>query len=164
MVRSLAAIGAVVAVVVLLVPRPDVAVVQPVEVAVAARGAQPEASFDLVVPAVPQGWTATSVRFQRDSEDAVPTWHVGYLTAEEGYAALEVAAAATSAWVTDQTSDGERAERLEVGGQSWQVLRSDDPARTSLLLEQGDLTIVVTGSAVLDELVTLAEAALAARP
>lgn len=169
MLRSLAAIGAAVAVVFLLIPRPDTRVVQPVEVDVAAAGFQDTAMFELVVPAVPDGWTPTSVRFRPDSADAVPTWHIGYLTDDERYAALEVAADATSRWIEEQTGNGESAEQVDVAGRAWQVLRSGDPVRTHLLLEDDPgaggavTTTVVTGSASLDDLAVLAEATLAAR-
>jgi len=163
MLRSLAAIGAAVAVVFLLVPRPDTRVVQPVEVGAVATGLQAEAPFELVVPVVPAGWTPTSVRFRPDSPDALPTWHVGYLTADDRYAGLEVAAEATQRWLAEQTGDGEEAEQVDVGGQAWQVVRSEDPTRTHLVSEEAGVTTVVTGSAVLDELVALADATMAAR-
>lgn len=174
MLRSVAAIGAAVAVVFLLIPRPQTRVVQPVDVVGAAAGLQSQAPFPLVVPQEPPSWTPTSVRLTPESGDGVLTWHVGYLTAQEGYAGLEVAGEATPRWLDDQTAgastaaeeadgDAEALQDVEVAGRTWRVLRSDDPERTHLVLEEGGLTTVVNGSADLHELTQLAEAALAAR-
>jgi hypothetical protein len=65
----------------------------------------------------------------------------------------------TTGWVTEQTSDGlpdDEAAAIDVAGERWRLLRSTDPRRTSLLIERDGVTTVVTGSALLDELVQLA--------
>ena len=175
MARSVAVIGAAVAVVFLLIPRPETRVVQPVDVVTAATGLQPQASFQLVVPQLPDSWTPTSVRFRPDSADAVPTWHIGYLTALEGYAGVEVTDEVTPRWLDEQTAGasatqddadadaGAEPEQVEVAGRTWRVLRSEEPERTHLVLEEDGLTTVVNGSADVEELTQLAQATVAAR-
>jgi hypothetical protein len=163
MVRSLAAIGVVVAVVVLLMPQRDGPDPRPVDVEELATASADEADFDLVVADLPSGWRATSARLRADGPDGTLTWHVGYLTPSEGYAGLEVARDVTSGWVEDQTSAGEPDDdagpTIDVAGRPWQLLRSDEPRRASLVREADGVTTVVTGSAQIEELLLLAREA-----
>ncbi len=166
MVRSLAVIGAMVAAVYLLVPRPQGQLVQPVDVPGAAQVALQAGDVPVVLPELGQDWRATSARRDRPQSGYPAGWHLGYLTPEQDYAGLEVAAAPTPEWIQRVTSDGVQASTQEVSGRSWTVFESvpggSGQPRTSLLLETDDRVLVVTGTAVLDELVELAEAASAA--
>ena len=164
MVRSLAVIGAVVAVLYLLVPRPAGTSTPPVDLPGAVEVAEAAGDVPVVVPDLGADWEVTSARRDRPVDGDPATWHLGYLTPSGGYAGLEVADAVTEDWVTRVTSDGTQAGAQDVAGTPWQVYESEQPRRTSLLLEQGGRTTVVTGSAVLDELVELAEAATEASP
>ncbi len=161
MVRSLAAIGAAVAVVVLLVPRSGEPVVQPVELDAAVAAAEAAGDVPVVRPDLGDDWQLTSARRESPDGSVPATWHLGYLSPDEEYVGLEVTREATPSWVQDVTSDGEETTTLDVAGQAWTVLASPE-GRTSLLLEQPDRAVVVTGSAVLDELALMAEAALEA--
>ncbi len=156
MVRSLAVIGAMVAVIYLLVPRPDDVEPPPVDLTGAVEVAQAAGDVPVVVPDLGDGWEVTSARRDRPSDAEPATWHLGYLTPAGGYAGLEVADDATATWLTRVTSDGTEAGVQDVDGIPWTVYESADPRRTSLVLEDGSRTTVVTGSAVLDELVELA--------
>lgn len=159
MVRSLALIGGMVAVIYLLVPQTDVPVVQPVDLQGAAESAEGADDVPVVVPELGDDWQVTSARRDRPVDAQPATWHVGYLTPSEGYAGLEVADDVDPTWVERVTSDGTEAGTQDVDGTAWTVYESQEPRRTSLLLEQDGRTTVVTGSAVLDELVELAAAA-----
>ena len=161
MVRSLAVVAAVVAATVLLVPRPDRAITQPVPVEKVAAQSAAQADFDLVVPDLPDGWEPNSVRLGRAGPDGALTWHVGYVTPSGGYAGLEAARDVTPGWVTEQTSEGrpdDEADTIDVAGETWQLLRSTEPRRASLVIERSGVTTVVTGSALISELTLLAEA------
>jgi len=159
MVRSLAVIGAVVAFIYLLVPRPAGTDAPPVDLTGAAEVAEAAGDVPVVVPRLGEDWKVTSARRDRSVDGDPATWHLGYVAPSGGYAGLEVAEEVPESWVARVTSDGTQAGTQDVGGTPWRVYESDDPRRTSLLLEQGGRTTVVTGSAVLDELVELAEAA-----
>ncbi len=159
MVRSLALIGGMVAVIVLLVPQSDQAVVQPVDLQGAVKAAEFAADVPVVVPELGEQWRVTSARRDRPVDGQPATWHIGYLTPSEGYAGLEVADAVDRTWVERVTSAGTEAGTQDVDGTPWRVFESQEPRRTSLLLEQDGRTTVVTGSAVLDELVEVAAAA-----
>lgn len=158
MVRSLVLVLAAVLAVVLLVPRPDEPVRQPVDVAVVAQAAA-AADAPYAVPDVPDGWSPTSARFDPSGPGGVATWHVGYLTPSQRYAGLEIAAGASPKWLREQTSNGRVTGTQAVAGATWQQLLSDDGSRRSLVLERDGVTTVVTGSASLDELAALAAAA-----
>lgn len=144
----------------LLLPQPDSPITQPVDVDGAVEAAVASGDVPVVLPDL-DGWTVTSVRRERPDEEQPASWHVGYLTPAQAYAGLEVADGATSVWLARVTSDGTDAGTQDVDGTPWQLVESLDPARTSLVLEDGERTVVVTGSAPLDELVELARAAVA---
>lgn len=159
MVRSLAVIGAAVAGVVLLLPRSEQPVVQPVDLDQAAVAARSQGDVPVVVPGLDDDWRVTSAR-REDADGQVPaTWHIGWLSPEEQYVAVEATRRATPQWVRDVTSEGEQIDTLEVDDRSWAVYTSGESGRSSLLLEESDAVLVVTGSAVLDELVEVAESA-----
>lgn len=161
MVRSLAVVAAVVAAIVLLVPRPDGPIDRAVPVEQVAASSAADADFVLTVPDLPEGWEPNSVRLDAAGPDANLTWHVGYVTPSGGYAGLERARDVTSGWVSEQTNDGRRddeAASVDIAGETWQLLRSTEPERTSLVIEREGVTTVVTGSAPVSELYVLAEA------
>ncbi len=162
MVRSLAVIGAMVAVIYVLVPRPDDVEPPPVDLAGAVEVARFAGDVPVVVPDLGADWEVTSARRDRPGDAEPATWHLGYLTPSGGYAGLEVAEDVTATWLTRVTSDGTDAGVQDVDGTPWTAYESADPRRTSLVLEDGSRTTVVTGSAVLDELVELARASAAA--
>ena len=166
MVLSMLVILAVVGVVLLLLPRPN-AVEQPAaDVRSAAVAAARELSFDPVVPAaLPEGWKPTSAYSRRSTDDVI-AWHVGYLTPEGKYAAVEMAADATPRWVQAQTSDPRptAARQRTVGGAQWQEFYREDRDRSTLLREDAGITTLVTGGADLEELSVLAGAVLAGEP
>ena len=163
MVLSMAVILALVALVLLLLPRPNAVEQPPVDVRSAAVGAAATLPFDPVVPAgLPQGWKPTSAYSKRSTDDVL-AWHVGYLTPAGEYAAVEVAAGATDAWVRAQTSAPQptAAQRRTVAGVEWRELYREDRDRSTLLREDGGVTTLVTGGAGFEELSALAEAVLA---
>ena len=163
MVLSMLVILAVVAVVLLLLPRPNAVEQPPVDVRSAAVAEARRLPFDPVVPAaLPEGWKPTSAYSRRSTDDVV-AWHIGYLTPQGKYAAVEVAVDATRGWVKAQTSSGgpTQAQRRTVGGVQWQELYREDRDRSTLLREDGGTTTLVTGGADFEELAVLAGAVLA---
>jgi hypothetical protein len=156
MIRSLVVVGGVVLVLVLIVPRPSAVSQPPVDVPGTAQGAQPDAHFTLEVPqGLPDSWKATSVQLL-DSTDGIQTWHVGYETADAQYAAVQQAKGATTHWVSANSDGGTAVGTQVVDGVTWvQFLHSNRLAR-SLVLAQGDVTTMVTGTASWAELGQLA--------
>ena len=157
--RSMLLVLAGVLALVLLAPTPDEPLRQPVDVEGTAQLAGPDAP--VVVPALPDGWSPNAARFAPLPGGSLRTWHVGYVTPSGRYAGLEVVRDATPRWLAQVTSRGEELGVQEVAGERWRELVSADGRRRSLVLERDQVTTVVTGTAVLDELAVLAEAAVA---
>lgn len=158
MLLTLAVIGAVVAVIYLLVPRPDQDYVPPVDVKVAVEQAVSADQAPVVEPATPQGWSVTSARLEPAGDGLPAVWQLGYLTDEDTYAALHVTAEPTADWITAATGNGYETGVQEVDGQPWRTFVGKDDGRTYLLSVTPGRATVVGGSAVLDDLVALAGA------
>lgn len=161
MVRSLAVIGAFVAAVYLLVPRPDITVIPSGDIQAASEQASAAADVPVLVPDVPSEWKVTSAR-REPAKDGLPaTWHVGYLTADKEYIGLKATSAASEAWLRSVTVGGvDVADPVEVGGVEWATWVSPDNGRVSLVRgDVGGEAVVVTGTAPRDDLVSVAAAA-----
>lgn len=156
MVVTLVVIGAVVAVIYLLVPRPDRNYVPPVDLPVAVEQAVSTGQAPVVAPATPSGWTVTSARLERAADGLPAVWQIGYLTDENTYAALHVTADPSDAWISAETANGYESGVQDVDGQQWRTFVGKDDGRTYLLSTTSDRATVIGGSAVLDDLVALA--------
>jgi hypothetical protein len=158
MVRTLAVIIAFVAVIVLLVPRPNEVRQPDVDPAAAATSARPGLSFVPAVPVgLPEGWSARTAKVQVGTDD-VATWLLQYQTPGGAYGALRQARSATPDWEARQVTDGRENGTVRVGGYDWVVRSRPDRGITSWVLRREDLTTVVTGTATAAELTTLVEA------
>lgn len=160
MVRSLLVILAIVIGLVLIIPRTSSDNRPPVEVHPAAVAAERDVKWGLSEPTgLPAGWKATSVRFVT-STDKLRTWHVGYLTPDENYVALEQTKGATDEWVAAQTQRAKRTGERQAAGRTWATYDRDSKVQRSLLdrPEAADgLTTLVTGTGTWEELAVFAE-------
>ncbi len=159
MVRSLLVIVALVAVVVIAVPRPQGRIQEPVDVpdvVAQARAAQ----IDVSAPDVPESWTPNLATFRPDAQEGLPTLSVGYVTPEGTYAGLRATRGATPTWTQTVTADGEEAAEdpvVDVEGEPWQRLTTEESEeRSSLLLTRDGTTYVVTGTVPLEDLTDVA--------
>jgi hypothetical protein len=156
MVASLLVVLGIVIGLVLLVPRSNRVTQPPVDVAAGARAAASQVQFTPSVPSgLPPGWRATSVRTTR-STASVLTWHAGYMTADDQYAAVEQGQGAPAEWVRSQTNRGREQGTQEVDGVAWRRFVRLDKVQHSLVHERGDVTTVVTGTASFEDLALLA--------
>lgn len=156
MVLSLLVVLGIVVGLMLLVPRTNSITQPPVDVAAGARAAATQVEF---VPSVPQGlpagWRATSVRTTR-STASVMTWHAGYMTSDDQYAALEQGQRVPAEWIRSQTNRGREEGTIEVAGEPWRKFVRLDKVQHSLVHERGDVTTIVTGTASFEDLALLA--------
>ena len=125
--------------------------------------AQEVAPFEVLAPEeLPEGWIATSVRFEdRDPQ----SWHLGLLTDEERYVGVEQAERPLAAMVADFVDEEAReGSTLEVAGATWTAWTDPgrDPAADPSTAPEGDLALVrqdggastvVVGTVSQDELV-----------
>ena len=148
MVRSLLVVGALVAALIVIVPRVNTVSQPPVNVAAAAVEIAKESGWAISAPVgLPEGWKATSVRFVR-STDGLQTWHAGYQSASGNYVALEQTRDATQAWIEAQTNRARRTGELSPKIQRSLVSTTETP---------DGLTTLITGTGTFEELAAFAE-------
>jgi hypothetical protein len=156
MVASLLVVLAVVAALMLLVPRTNSITQPPVDVAAGARAAATQVEFTPSVPSgLPAGWRATSVRTTRSTAN-VMTWHAGYMTSDDQYAAVEQGQDAPAEWIRSQTNRGREEGTVDVEGEPWRRFVRLDKVQHSLVHQRGDVTTIVTGTASFEDLALLA--------
>ena len=103
-------------------------------------------NIDVLVPALPDGWRATSARFSAGPTQDTGQWYNGYVSPEGEFAAVVQQDYDAAEFVKTQTKDGSAQGIVEVAGQPWTTYLSADGADRSLVREGGDATIVVTGT------------------
>lgn len=159
MLRSLLVIGALVAVLIAVVPRVNGVSQPPVDVAGASVAFARDSGWPLERPEnLPDGWTATSVRFV-SSTDGLRTWHAGYQSPTGNYVAIEQTKDATDKWVEAQTNRAAMTGSVEAGGRTWDTYVRSGKVQNSLVHEAAgadELTTIVTGTGTLDELTAFA--------
>ena len=153
---TLAVVVAAVAVIYLLVPRPDREYVPQVDLPTVAQQAREADLAPVVEPETPSGWTVTSARLDRPHDGQPATWQVGYLTDDDTYAAVRVTDEATDRWISVETDNGYESGVQDVNGQQWRTFVSREDGRNYLLRTSPERATIVGGSAVLDDLVDLA--------
>ncbi len=115
--------------------------VRAVDYQAAAESSRKAATFDLLAPTeLPEGWRATSVRFEAGA------WHLGVITDDDEYVGLEQVKAgvarAVERFAEGSTRDGEAV----VAGETWSLFTGPRDDRT-YVRRDGDVTVLVTGSA-----------------
>lgn len=161
----LASLG-VVALIFLVVVRPQSVEREPVDWAANARDAQSEFDVPLVAPSLPEGWTANRAEAGGDGADGVQTWRIGFLTPSGQYIGLVQGVDANDTWVSQQTVQAEATDRILIGGTGWTAYDRrdvDDPGNVAyaLVATFDRSTVVLGGTATDDEFATLAEAVTA---
>lgn len=163
LVLALLASLAVVALIFLVVVRPQSVEREPVDWAANARDAQSEFDVPLVAPSLPDGWTANRAAPGAVGTDGIPTWQIGFLTPSEQYIGLVQGVDANDTWVSQQTAQAEATDRILIGDTTWSAYdrRSvDDPGNLAYILVAtfDRSTVVLGGTATDEEFATLAEA------
>jgi len=158
MLRTMLVILALVAGIVLLVPRPTSVPQVRVDVAQAASQARSTLGFAPSVPVLPAGWTPTQAEV-RSGADGVVTWHLGFQTAGGRYAALEQAERSTYSWENILTSGGDRVGTVKVSGLDWEhVVRADRAVDALIHRGANRVTLITSKEGGLAEATALAAA------
>ncbi|MEO7071403.1 MAG: DUF4245 domain-containing protein [Nostocoides sp.] len=161
MIRSLVVIGALMALVILIVPRVNSVSQPPVDAAGTAQSVAAETKWPLQIPmGLPDGWRATSVRYVR-STDGVMTWHAGYTTPDNQSVAIEQAMVPTVAWVRAEVNRARVVGTVDAGGRTWTKYVRDGKLQNSLVNDGAtpakDLTTIVTGTGTFEQLQLFAD-------
>jgi len=137
----------------------DVDPVRTVETATGTQLAAARASFPLLVPqGLPDDWRATSIATDAGNatEEGDPvTLSIGYVTPSEEYAGFVIGDEPRAEDLA-RVLDGRSGDTpVEIDGRQW-TRTTTERGETAYLLDTGDATVAVTGSATDDELRTLA--------
>lgn len=158
----LASLG-VVALVVLVVVRPTSMDREPIDYAAVAADAQGAVDVALVVPELPDDWSANRAELVTNESDGIDSWQIGLLTPGAQYIELVQGIRADPRWVSERTENSEAADRVTIGDRVWTVYdRRDvqDPGNLAYALTtvDADSTIVLGGTASEAEFAVLADA------
>ena len=135
---------------VVVVVRPAPEQTAAIDYATIAAEAQGGSSEPLVVPALPQGWTANAARFDRRSE--VLTWYIGFVTPRSEFIAFNQGIDANTTWQAAVLDGSEATGETTIGGIRWTVYdhrAADDPGNHAYALSGtvGASTFVLHGTA-----------------
>lgn len=156
MVRSMALVLGVVAVIFLLAWRPQPEAIKVVDPAPTVELAAVQADFEVVAPTgLSSEWRPTSARWQpTEKSGGAPVLHIGYVTPTDEYAQVSMSASDDAAFLEEQTAGGQQTGTQAVGSQTWQ--RWETAKRRSLVLVAQGRTLSVSGTGSWDELIALA--------
>ncbi len=170
MLRSMAVIAALMAAIFFLVPGTNSVTPQQrdLDVPGTAQHYAVQAQQPFAYPeGLPEGWTATSVRYVRSKGD-VMMWSATWTTPDGQYASIQQVADATEDWVNTQTNNGTRLGTVTTeDGRTWIKRDREAKVQRSLVhrpVGAKGLTTLLTGTASFDQLVTLADHLTAADP
>jgi hypothetical protein len=115
--------------------------VKAIDYAAVVEQARPAATFPLLAPAnLPEGWKATSARFQANG------WHLGVLTDDDDYIGVEQLKSSVDRTV-DRFAEGSKSDgTAEVAGQTWTV-RTGPKGRLTYVRDADGLATLVNGTA-----------------
>lgn len=160
MLRSLALVLAVIAVLAVSLPRHHYQRVHIVDYQHDLQVARQSASYHVFAPVGLSGrWRPTSSRVTSPgaADGGQPLrFHLGFVTPKEEYAGLEESSLADGRFVAAQTEGQRRLGAVAVAGRAWTSYAGD--GTRSLVTVVGDARVVVTGTAPLAELTQLAAA------
>jgi hypothetical protein len=164
LVASLLASLAVVAVIVLIVPRSDTPIERDVDVPAVAAQAQAGIEQELAVPELPDGWRSNDASLRQGEADGVRAWYAGYLTPSNEYAGMYQGLGANPTWTAELLANTIATGVVMIDGVEWTVYDNRDSdadvgnARYGLVTEAGESTFVLLGTAAPEEFETLARA------
>ncbi len=150
--RSLAVVGAIVAVIVVLnyrAPQDPVPEIDPVPLASQVATVAP---FPVLMPTDPD-WRSTSARWEPTAEsEGEPVWFTGGVYSAEGpFASVSQSVAASPEYLAEQTREGSSdGETIILAGAAWQRYTSAN--ERSLVLSGDGGTTVVSGTGSWDDL------------
>jgi hypothetical protein len=161
----LASLG-VVALIVLVVVRPQSIERDPVDYVKIAAEAQVDFDVPLAVPRLPDGWWANRAEPVDAGTDGVRSWQIGLITPSTQFIELVQGIDANDTWLSQETERSEATGRTLIGDTAWIVYDRRDAANPgnrayALVSTFGDSTVVLGGTATDAEFATLAESVAA---
>ncbi|WP_345764038.1 DUF4245 domain-containing protein [Diaminobutyricibacter sp. McL0608] len=164
LVLSLIATVAVVAAIVLFVPRgqtPASPAVDYTTIAAQAQGAEPDA---LLTPKLPGGWTSNNAELRTKTPDGVDAWYIGLITPSKEYIGIMQGFNANDSWLATQVDRTLVSSTKTICGQQWDVYNNRNSGQDNgnvdyaLATKAGASTVVVFGTAQDSEFATVTDA------
>lgn len=144
--------------VVLLNPAPKTGGYRPdINVSAVAQHAADVAGFTPAAPETGGTFRPNYARWESGSGSGVPTWEVGYITPKESFIGLVQTRQSNPTWLLQQTKNAAVTGTRSAGGLEWE-LRDTGKGEKSMVLVHGGSTVILTGTAQLDEFTVLAAA------
>jgi hypothetical protein len=132
-----------------------------VNVAATADNAKDVAGFTPVAPVTGDTFSPNYARWTSGTGDGVPTWEVGYLTPKQAFIGIVQTRKANPTWLVQQTNRAPVTGTRSAGGHDWELHDTAKGTR-SMVLDYRGTTIILSGTAGLDEFSTLAAAVVKA--
>jgi hypothetical protein len=131
--------------------RPDV------NVSAIAQNAAGVAGFTPVAPQPGDTFRTNYARWESGTGTGVATWEVGYITPRESFIGLVQTRQSNPTWLLQQTNNARVTGTRTAGGLEWELRDSGKGEKSMVLVHRGT-TVILTGSAQLDEFSVLAAA------
>ncbi|MEO5317056.1 DUF4245 domain-containing protein [Arthrobacter sp. CC3] len=128
-----------------------------VNVSAVAQNAAGVAGFTPVAPETGDTFSPNYARWESGTGSGVPTWEVGYVTPKESFIGLVQTAQANPTWLLQQTNNAPVTGSRNAGGLDWELRDTGKGERSMVLVHKGT-TVILTGTAQLDEFAVLADA------
>ncbi|MFF2030226.1 DUF4245 domain-containing protein [Arthrobacter sp. NPDC058192] len=144
--------------IVLMNPAPKTDGYRPnINVTAVAQNAAGVAGFTPVAADAGDTFRANYARWESGAGSGVPAWEVGYLTPKESFIGLVQTRQANPTWLLQQTKSAPVTGTRNAGGRDWELRDSGKGEKSMVLAERGT-TVILSGSATLDEFSALAAA------
>ena len=161
---ALLATLAIVLFLVIVVVRPTPTDVKAIDYASIGAQAQADSSETLVIPVLPDGWSANAARIGTVAE--VQTWYIGFITPSVQFIALNQGIDANVTWQAGVLEGAQATGTANIDGVSWQVFDRrtvDNPGNFaySMAATIGGSTVVLHGTGSDSEFETLAASVVA---
>ena len=164
LVFSLIATVAVVALIVLFVPRGQPAGAPAVDYASIARQAQGAEPDALLTPALPSGWKSNAAELRTKTPDGVDAWYIGLITPSKEYIGIMQGFKANDSWLATQVDRSLVSSTKTACGLRWDVYDNRNSGQDNgnvdyaLATKAGSSTVVVFGTAQNQEFDTVTNA------
>jgi hypothetical protein len=153
---------AIVALIVVIVPRDDSSRLQTIDYRAVAVSAQRDLPVPLAVPELPDTWTSNVAEIRTGSLDKVTAWYVGFITPSKQFLSITQAVDANPSWLADELQQTAPTGTTRIDGIDWTIHdnrktdRDVGNAEYALTTESGRSTFIVAGTATPEEAEALA--------
>lgn len=163
LVYSLLATLALVAIIVLFVPRSAPTTQTNVDytsIAAQGQGSEPDA---LAIPRLPKSWKSNSAELHTDTADKIDSWYIGLITPSTQYIGFTQGFKANDTWLANLLENSTGSGAVTIDGIKWTVYdnrnasRDVGNAKYALTTQSGHSTYVLLGTAKTAEFDTVAK-------